>query len=228
RTIVESPSVYANEYRWTAILAFCSGTIALCVGWWIARTLQPRVVRSRTWRLFAWIVFSGFVILAFVPGPVIGTALQRFFSMPIAGFGTIYHRTLIPILMGLAPRTILAAAAVMIAGYRMRSAQIFSAGQIDGASGWRQFWYLELGPMKTSAIAATLAASVLAVSDIPAVLTVCPPGVSTVGTRLFELLHSGVRYQQSGLAIWFCVGYFTLITALIRLSIHKSTIKQIA
>ena len=39
--------------------------------------------------------------------------------------------------------------------------------------------------------------------DVPATLPVVPPGVTTVGTRLFGLLHSGARYQEAALAIWY-------------------------
>ena len=52
-------------------------------------------------------------------------------------------------------------------------------------------------------VAASLAAGLMASGDVPATLPVIPPGVTTVGTRLFGLLHSGARYQEAALAIWY-------------------------
>ncbi len=51
-----------------------------------------------------------------------------------------------------------------------------------------------------------LAAAVVGSGDVPATLPVIPPGVTTVGTRLFGLLHSGARYQEASLAIWYMLG----------------------
>ena len=50
---------------------------------------------------------------------------------------------------------------------------------------------------------AGVAAAIVASGDVPAMLPVVPPGVTTVGTRLFGLLHSGARYQEAALAVWY-------------------------
>ena len=57
----------------------------------------------------------------------------------------------------------------------------------------------------------------MASGDVPATLPVVPPGVTTVGTRLFGLLHSGARQQEAALAIWY-VGFvvsFVMIGSLV-------------
>ena len=47
-------------------------------------------------------------------------------------------------------------------------------------------------------------------------LPVLPAGVTTVGTRLFELLHSGARYQEATLAIWYVASVVTIAMIWIR------------
>jgi iron(III) transport system permease protein len=52
---------------------------------------------------------------------------------------------------------------------------------------------------------AWLFSAVVASGDIAATLPVIPPGMTTVGTRLFGLLHSGARYQEAALAFWYII-----------------------
>jgi ABC-type Fe3+ transport system permease subunit len=41
----------------------------------------------------------------------------------------------------------------------------------------------------------------LSVADLSAILLVLPPGVTPISARIFELLHYGVRYQESGVCL---------------------------
>jgi iron(III) transport system permease protein len=56
----------------------------------------------------------------------------------------------------------------------------------------------------------------VASGDVPATLPVIPPGMTTVGTRLFGLLHSGARYQESALAIWYLLAVAAISLVLFR------------
>jgi iron(III) transport system permease protein len=74
-------------------------------------------------------------------------------------------------------------------------------------------WSIDRPLLERSLVAASLVAAVVASGDVPATLPVVPPGVTTVGTRLFGLLHSGARYQEAALAIWYvgAVGAISLV-----------------
>ena len=53
--------------------------------------------------------------------------------------------------------------------------------------------------------------------DVAAMLPVIPAGVTTVGTRLFELLHSGARYQEASLAIWYVAAIVVFVLGFARI-----------
>ena len=67
----------------------------------------------------------------------------------------------------------------------------------------QRMWRVDLRLLTGPLVLASLAAAVVATGDVPVTLPVAPPGVTTVGTRLFGLLHSGARYQEAALAIWY-------------------------
>jgi iron(III) transport system permease protein len=77
-------------------------------------------------------------------------------------------------------------------------------------------WAIDLPILKRSLMTAFLATGVVASGDVPATLPVIPPGVSTVGTRLFGLLHSGARYQEAALAIWYVLAITAISLFLLR------------
>jgi iron(III) transport system permease protein len=91
---------------------------------------------------------------------------------------------------------------ILRAGYRGIDDPVLDASRLD-SSLLKRIWSIDRPLLKTSILAAFLAAAVVASGDVPAMLPVMPPGVTTVGTRLFGLLHSGARYQEASLAIWY-------------------------
>ena len=74
----------------------------------------------------------------------------------------------------------------------------------------------------TQIVLAFMLAAVIASGDVPAMLPVMPAGVTTVGTRLFELLHSGARYQEASLASWYVAAVVLFALIWIRQTIPKN------
>lgn len=208
RTIVDAWSSFAPEYRWSAVLAASSGLLATGIAAWLVlirgRT-RPRV-RSAGQTSASPSVYPRFTDLVIfvgvlIPGPLIGLAVVWLFRRDLPGLDFLYRQTLIPTLIALLPRSLAAAYVTLrVAALRLDPAVSYLA-RIDIASRWRRLWLVDRWRLATPLLAAFAVATLAALGDIPATLPVLPAGVSTVGTRLFELLHSGARRQEAGLAL---------------------------
>ena len=191
----EAPVIFASEYRWTGILAVLVALSAVLIAWPLA------AAGRRTRRLEAWLdlLTISFVLL---PGPLVGLMVVRVFQVPIPGFFTLYQQSLVPTVIALLFRAVPAAYWVLRAGYRGLDNSLLDTAQLD-QSCIQRMWNIDRPILQGSLWGAGIAAAVVASGDVPATLPVVPPGVTTVGTRLFGLLHSGARYQEAALAIWY-------------------------
>ena len=123
-------------------------------------------------------------------------------TIPIPAFSTLYQQTIIPTVIALLFRAVPAAYWVLRAGYRGLDNHLLETAQFDH-SWFRRIWVIDRPLLKGSLCVAAVVAAIVASGDVPATLPVVPPGVTTVGTRLFGLLHSGARYQEAALAMWY-------------------------
>ena len=192
---LQSPGRFSHELAWSLVIsslaAFITVSLATPLAWWARRS---------TW---AWGLLIGSVSLALaIPGPLIG--------LTIIG---LLNRDSLPLLIWLYDRSILApllAVCVrawpivgLISWYAWRSLPqvTLDAGELDGARGWSSF--LRLGwPQRRLAVGvATLAAVAIGCGDLSATILVTPPGLFTVSSRVFGLLHAGVDDQTAGLCL---------------------------
>lgn len=206
-TIVDAWSSFATEYRWSAILAGASGLLATGLATWLVlirggrrsryrspeSSSGPRVVPTLTDLL----VFIGVLI----PGPLVALAVVWLFRRDLPGLDLLYRQSLVPTLIALLPRSLAAAYITLrVAAIRL-DPTVSDLARLDFDSRWRRLWFVDSARLALPLLAAVAVAAITALGDIPATLPVLPAGVSTVGTRLFELLHSGARRQEAGLAL---------------------------
>lgn len=204
-TLRSAPLLFADEYRWTILLAMLAGALAMALAW-------PLAAWGRTHRRAGRIIDAASLLLILVPGPVVGLAVVYLFQMDVPGFRALYQQTLVPTVLALQFRAAPAAYWIVRTGYRGIGDEVFWTAKLD-VSWIRRVWWIDRPLLWRSLTAAFLASAVVASGDVPATLPVVPPGVSTVGTRLFGLLHSGARYQEASLALWY-VGAVILIALL--------------
>jgi iron(III) transport system permease protein len=191
----EAPAIFSAEYRWTGILAVSVALSAVLIAWPLAAVGRQRRRLEAGFDLLT----IGLVLL---PGPLVGLMVVRFFQLPIPGFSTLYQQTLVPTVIALLFRAVPAAYWVLRAGYRGLDNQLLDTAQLDHS--WiKRVWGIDRPLLQGSLWGAGIAAAIVASGDVPATLPVVPPGVTTVGTRLFGLLHSGARYQEAALAMWY-------------------------
>ena len=204
----EAPVIFAAEYQWTAIIAVSVAFSALLIAWPLAAAGRQR----RRLELGLDLLTIGLVLL---PGPLVGLMVVRFFQLPIPGFSTLYQQTLVPTILSLLFRAVPAAYWVLRAGYRGLDNQLLDTARLDYS--WiKRLWGIDRPLLQGSLLAAGITAAIVASGDVPATLPVVPPGVTTVGTRLFGLLHSGARYQEAALAMWYLAGVLAISLFLAR------------
>ncbi len=191
----EAPVIFAAEYRWTAIIAVAAALCSVLIAWPLAAAGRQHRRLEAGLDLFT----IGLVLL---PGPLVGLMLVRCFQLPVPGFSALYQQTLVPTVIALLFRAVPAAYWILRAGYRGLDNQLLDIAELD-LSWFRRIWGIDRPLLQGSLWGAGIAAAIIASGDVPVTLPVIPPGVTTVGTRLFGLLHSGARYQEAALAIWY-------------------------
>jgi iron(III) transport system permease protein len=195
KRIVSAPPTFGDEYFWTALIGIVTGLIAIVIAW-------PLAAAGRTNRRCEWFSDVVSILLFTIPGPIVGLAVVSLFQQPLPGFRMLYHQSILPTVMALLVRAVPVAYWILRSGYRGIDTPLLEAAKLEVTWLRRMIW-IDFPLLKSTLLAAGLAAMVVASGDVPATLPVIPAGVATVGTRLFQLLHSGARYQEAALAIWY-------------------------
>ena len=203
-----APAVFAAEYRWTGMIALGSAIMAVLVAW-------PLAALARGERRWERLLDPLTIVMVLLPGPLVGLLVVRVFQFPIPGFGTLYQQTLVPTLLVLLVRAVPAAYWILRASYRGLDDSLLESARLD-SSFLRRMWLIDRPLLKGNLWVAGLASAIVASGDVPAMLPVVPPGVTTVGIRLFGLLHSGARYQEAALAIWYLAAVLLISLVLAR------------
>ncbi len=209
-TLASAPVTFASEYRWTALLSLLTGGVAVIVAW------IPAAIGRTHRKASGWFDLAT-ILLVLLPGPMVGLAVVQLFQFGVPGFRTVYQQTLIPTIFALLFRAGPVAYWVLRAGYRGIDDAVFDSARIE-LSRLGRFWRVDRPLLKRSLVAAFFCSAVVASGDVPATLKVAPPGVTTVGTRLFELLHSGARHQEAGLALWYVAAIVVIASVMVSCS----------
>ena len=194
QTLLETGTLFSSEFRWSATLAASSSTAALglaVVVRWLARSRSKR----RT--------INGLcLILISMPGPLVAALItQLFLSRSLPGLGWLYDHTLLaPVL---AQQTRLFPLAWLIVGGILAtiSSQAWELAAVDQLSAWSQIRIVIWRPTWRLWLAAWLLLAAMSAGELSTHLLLLPPGVTTLAQRLFEFLHFGMRYQDSGLCL---------------------------
>ncbi|MEC7680837.1 MAG: hypothetical protein VX694_16310 [Planctomycetota bacterium] len=193
--IFEAPVTFRAEYFWTLVLSTFSGVIAILVSW-------PLAAWGRSSRAVRRSVDLLTLSVAIIPGPVIAMLVIECFQLSVPGFAVLYERSIIPTSCALMARGIPISYWIIRIGYSMIPSNIFASASLEMSS-FSRLLQVDLPLLRTTLLQAWLITLLYASGDLPASLPVLPPGMTTVGSRLFGLLHSGARFQEAALAFWY-------------------------
>lgn len=194
----EAPGLFGEEYLWTIQLAILTTLVTVPVAWSVARWGY-----RRSW--VSAVLDSLAIFLFLIPGPLVGLFWTWLFSGDGALATMLATQTLVPTMLSVGCRSSVVAYFILRIGYANLDRAVGRSAQLDGSAWWR-WWNVERPLLMPALVAAIIATLIVSSGDVPATLPVLPPGVTTVGTRLFGLLHSGARYQEASLAFWYSGG----------------------
>ena len=206
--VSSSPLTFAAEYQWTIMIAAMTGCICVVVGWML-------VAGGRANRKLGSAIDFFSIMLVLIPGPIVGLAVVRLFQLDIPGFRYFYHQTLVPLVLGLLVRALPVSYWILRARYRGIDENVINTARLE-MSWLGRLWFVDRRLIARAMVAAFLGSAIVASGDVPVMLPIIPPGVTTVGTRLFEQLHSGARYQEASLAFWYVCAVTVLAILLVR------------
>lgn len=195
RTVRSGWGTFLPEHQWTLTIGFSMGIFASAVA--LAVVSRCDTKRQR----FACDMIG--LVAVMIPGPIVALAIVWLFRRDLPMLDTLYQQTLGPTFLALLPRSGAAAYIVIRTATARLDPAIGAAAMLDTDRPWRRYFRIDLPRLAPAILVSIGTAAAVAVADVPATLPVVPPGVSTVGTRLFGLLHSGSRSQEAGLAIAF-------------------------
>lgn len=190
-TATESLTLFVDEFQWTALLALLASGLALGLACGLFH-LAGR--RGRWW------AGAGMLLLIAVPGPLVGMLLIWLFnrSRP-ALLGQLYDGSLLVPVLAQQFRLLPLAWLLVVSLMATISRETWELASVDGLSRWQRLRFI-LAPQTWSRwLAAGLLLAVMSVGELSSTILVLPNGVTTVSKRLFELLHFGMRHQDSGL-----------------------------
>ncbi|TWT50350.1 hypothetical protein Pla22_30920 [Rubripirellula amarantea] len=204
----EAPRLFAAEYRWTTIISVASSVASLAIAWPLAAWVRRRARAAVG-------VDAMMVALICVPGPIAGLMVVHLFQFEVPGFRFLYQQTILPTMIALSFRTLPITYWLVKAGYVGIETSTLELAAME-TTPLKSFWFIERPLLMRSLVLAGVAAAVASSGDLPATLPVVPAGVTTVAVRLFGLLHSGARYQEAALSLWYLAALFIVTRIAIR------------
>lgn len=191
-TAYESLTLYVDEVKWSMLLAGGAAGAALTVAGALI------VLTGRGWQRLA--VSSLALLMIAVPGPLAGMLVIALMNRSWPSWlGVLYDTTLTAPIIAQQFRLFPLAWLLSLSIRSSVSGQVWQQAAMEGLNRtqlfsrvlWPQTWKLWL--------LASLILVVTSLGELSCSILVLPPGVTTLSMRLFEMLHFGMRHQDSGL-----------------------------
>ncbi len=217
QTVVESLTLFRSEFTWSGILAVCSGSVAIVLSvvlYWLTSTRANAsannnyTASSGRGRLT---VHLAMLLLVAIPGPMVSMSLTGLLNHR-GVLGELYYKTLTAPILAQQFRLLPFAWLVLCATMASIPRRTWETAIADGLTAWQKLKIVvlpqALGRLTTTWILLML----LSLGELSCSMGVLPPGVTTTSMRLFEILHFGMRHQDSGLCgVLVVVGWIAAI-----------------
>ncbi len=203
-----APVKYAEEFGWSLAIGNLASLAAVAIGGllaWKSRTSSP--IRCVTVAVVA-ICFA-------LPGPLVGLGLIRLLNQrEYESLTYLYDRTILAPWLAMLVRCLPLTSLVMWHGLRSVPQSVTDAAQVDGASRWEMLRSVIFPLRGKHFLCAWLVGLTVSIGDLATTILVLPPGVSTLSTRIFGLVHYGVEDQLAALSLC-AIGLFALLSTVV-------------
>jgi len=206
RLVADSPRKYRQEIAYTAILSQTSVLLSL-----VMATLLAWWARGKTWRQGLAALLATFCFV--IPGPFIGLGLIRLllFNRDVSPFlAWLYDDTLFVPTVAMTIRCFPFVYLIVWYGVSTISKAVTDAAAVDGAGNLQTLWNVVLPTLWPSLLCAGLVGLAVGIGELSASKLVMPPGVTTIATQIFYLIHYGADDQLAGFCLS-CLGIFAAL-----------------
>jgi iron(III) transport system permease protein len=202
RLTAQSPVRYHRELFWSLVTGTLAATIAVVAALplaWLAR-------RGGFWQMP--LAVSAAAALA-VPGPLLGLAAICLLDRPATGW--LYDRTIAAPALVQAVRVWPLVALVLAYAMRSIPRDETQSAALEGAGSITTLRSIGVAQRLPAIATAWLAALALAIGELPATHLATPPGMETLTSHVFMLLHAGVEDQVASI----CLALFVALPMLL-------------
>lgn len=191
RTLVESCTLFGSEFYWSSILALLAASLSL------GGSLCLYAAVKRRWR---WLVHLSMLLMLGTPGAVVGMLLISIFNRTDL-LGWLYDRTMVVCILAQQFRLLPLAWLLTQGIVGMLDRTSLEMAKVDGLSRWQKVRSVVWPQTGVAWIVAWSILCIVSLGELSTTILVLPPGVTTLSLRLFEMLHYGMRHQDSGLCL---------------------------
>ena len=193
-TARESITLFLPEFYWTAVLAAASATTALMIA-----TLCAWLTKSG-WRRHA--ISLLMLLMMGTPGALVGVICIYVFNRSEPAFlGQLYDRTLLVPILAQQFRLLPLAWMLTLGILATINRRSWELAQSDGLSKFQTLRSVVLPQTSRGWFVAWMILALVSVGELSTTILVLPSSVTTLSKRLFEMLHFGMRHQDSGLCL---------------------------
>ncbi|GAB5404988.1 MAG: hypothetical protein Aurels2KO_32190 [Aureliella sp.] len=193
QTIKEGATLFGEEFTWSFVIATVSATASLLVAGLLLRISTG----SRALRIA---VSCGMLLLVSVPGPAVGMFVTWLLNRSEPAFlGYLYDATIAaPVLAQQFRLLPLAWVIALTVAYTVAPSTLQQL-TLDGIRPGIASLVQLLPQLWRKLVSAWVLLAVMSIGELSCSLLVLPPGMTTLSKRLFEMLHFGMRHQDSAL-----------------------------
>ncbi len=194
QTLWESLTLFTGEFYWSFVLAFVAASMALFSAIFLTIVGRNKIVQ------FA--IHGAMLVMIGTPGAMVaGIVIFLLNRSEPALLGFLYDQTIAAPVLAQQFRLLPAAwfaVWVILASINPASLQLAKLEQLNWwqmirAVIWPQtyrYWFISWYLL-----------ALMSVGELSTTILLLPPGVTTVSMRLFEMLHFGMRHQDSGVCL---------------------------
>ena len=190
--IVDGWSASADE-RWRTLgLALASGAVCAMLAiapaaHWVAcrRSGRPSLAPMA-------------LLVVFVPPSLLALGVIALFERPLLRS---FRDGDAPLLVAYACRFLPVAIIALVAGWRRISPSVLEAARVHGVSGWRTVVWLIVPLHGRAVVSAAALCALLVATELELSLMLAPPGATTLGVRLYSMMHTAPDALVSAAAL---------------------------
>ena len=204
RMVASSPSKYWQVFLWSHVISASAATAAVLISLPVAWVGRRRVFAGS----IAFVLVAACLAL---PPPVLALNVTAALTMPESGvLEFLRNRTIFAPWLGQTVRALPLSFLILWSALRSVPEETLEIARLDGGGRLAQLFQIALPLRWPAVIAAWLVAFAVALGDLAATIMLVPPGVATLSTKIFELIHYGVDDNLAGL----CLAMFMLVAAI--------------